>query len=681
MATLAAMTALSTTLSIAQEASTFGLPLGFSAEKMDRTADPRKDFSRYASGRWFEAAKIPGDTVRISPIDQMTRRVEVQVRVILDEAFRTSSSAARGSPRQQVGDHYASGMDVQRITELGVSPLAPEFARIDAIDSPKSLAVELARLNLGFNDVVLAGVGVSTDPSDRTRYAVYAAESGLTVPSNDVYLAPAMAPVRLGLLKFITDAFVLAGVPSDAAATQAKKIVEIETAVAAKKLAPVDMADPAKALKRMSYEDLKLLAPAVDWDAYMAELGVALPTEVVVANREALRERSRLLAEQPLADTKVYLRWELLRRAMPYLPPAFIEANYAFLRVMYGNLETPPREKLIAAELTSRLGQPLSQLYVEKHFGPQTRKAAEDLVARVRSQFRMRLVANQWLTPETRKVAIEKLDRASIKVGYPDIWIDHSKVQIRRDDYLGNALRVNEFRARRDNARLGKPVVEDRFADARATLPISVNAAYDPSRNGIDIPAAFLQPPMYDPQADAAVNYCALGAVIGHEITHGFDSQGRLYDAAGNVRDWWAPADVKHFNAQAGKLVAQANAFEVLPGLHANGALAVGENLADVGGVSLAYAALKAHLRVSPKENVKIDGLSQDQRCFIAWAQGWAEKSNEGWLRQVTATDPHPPGKYRASAPSKHEAAFYKAFGIRKGDPMWLDPKDRAAIW
>jgi putative endopeptidase len=681
IATFAAMTALGAGLSIAQEAPTFGFPLGFSVDKMDRGADPRKDFSRYAAGRWLDAAQIPGDTVRISPIDQMTRRVEGQVRAIMEEASRTNSSSARGSPRQQVGDHYAAGLDVKRITELGVSPLAPEFARIDAIDGPKSLAVVLARLSQLLNDPVLAGAGVTTDPADRTRYAIVAGEPGLTVPSNDVYLAPAMAPVRVGLLKFIADVFVLAGVPIDAATAQAKKVLEIETAVAARKLTPVEMADPAKILQRMSYADLKLLTPAVDWDAYLAQLDIEPPAEVVVANRAALRERSRLVAELPLADTKVYLRWELLRRAMPYLPPAFIEANYAFSRAIYGKLDIPPREKLVAAELSARLGQPLSQLYVEKHFSPETRKAAEDLVMRVRAQFRQRLVANRWLTPETRKYAIEKLDKASIKVGYPDDWIDYSKVDIRRDDYLGNALRLNEFRARRENVRLGKPVVEDRFADARATLPIIVNAAYDSGRNGIDIPAAFLQPPMYDPKADAAVNYCALGAVIGHEITHGFDSQGRLYDAVGNLRDWWAPEDARRFNAQAGKLVAQANAFEVLPGLHANGALAVGENLADVGGVSLAYAALQLHLRQRPKENMKIDGLSQDQRCFVAWAQIWADKANEGWLRQVTATDPHPPGAYRASAPSRHEPAFYRAFKIRKGDPLWLNPKDRVAIW
>jgi len=681
MVALAATAALATGPSVAEEVPSFGFPFGFSVEKMDRSADPRKDFARYASGRWLDAARIPGDTVRISPLDQMSRRVDEQVRVILEEASRTSGSAPRGSPRQQVGDHFAAGLDVKRIEALGISPLAAEFARIDAIDGPKALAATLARLVLLLNDPVLAGVGVATDPSDRTRYTVFAIEPELTVPSNEVYLASAMAPVREGLLKYITDVLVLTGVAPDAAAVQAKKIVEIETRVAAKKLDPVDMADPAKLYSRMSYAQLEVLAPAIDWETYLTELGVAPPAELVVTNREALRERSRLVADLPLADAKAFLRWELLRRVIPYLPTAFIEANFAFSRVMYGHLDIPPREKLVAKEIASRLGQPLSQLYVEKHFDAETKQAAEDLVMRVRAQFRHRLEANKWLTPQTRRYAIEKLDKISIKVGYPDAWIDYSKVDIRRDDYLGNALRINEFRARRDLTRLGKPVVEDLFADPAATLPIVINAAYEPSRNGIEIPAAFLQPPMYDPQADAAVNYCALGAVIGHEITHGFDSQGRLYDAVGNVRDWWTPEDAQRFNAQAGKLVAQANSFQVLPGLHANGALAVGENLADVGGVSLAYAALVAHLRESPQLNATIDGLSQDQRCFIAWAQIWADKANEGWLRQVTAADPHPPGRYRARAPAQHEPGFYEAFGIRQGDPMWLDPKERAAIW
>ena len=305
----------------------------------------------------------------------------------------------------------------------------------------------------------------------------------------------------------------------------------------------------------------------------------------------------------------------------------------------------------------------------------------EELVGQVRSEFRDRLERNTWLSEETRRCAMAKLDAARIGVGYPAEWIDTSSVDVRRDDYLGNVLRLNEFLARRDLVRLGGPVKEDGFSIAGSTLPIDMNAVYQSDKNGIEIPAAFLQPPFYDPKADAAVNMCAMGAVIGHEITHGFDSQGRLYDAQGNVRNWWTDADAERFVAEAKKLVRQADAHEVLPGLHANGALAVGENLADAGGLAVAYAALQRRLATRPGERASIDGLSPDQRCFLAWGQLWAEKTNEGALRQGTATDPHPPGNYRGYAAAQHQKAFYGSFGIVDGDPMWLTEKDRIRIW
>jgi len=303
-ALVATAAALAAGPSRAEDVPAFGFPFGFSVEKMDRTADPRTDFARYASGRWIDAARIPGDNVRISPLDQMSLRVEGQIRAILEDASRTSTSAPRGSPRQQVGDHFAAGLDVDRIEAVGISPLAAEFARIDAIDGPQGLAAALARLVLLLNDPVLAGVGVATDPADRTRYTVFAMEPALTVPSNDVYLATEMAAVREGLLQFITAALVLTGVPPDEATVQAHKIVEIETRVARKKLSPVDMADPAKLYTRMSYAQLQSLAPAIDWTTHLAQLGLAPPAELVVTNREALSERSRLLGELPLADLK-----------------------------------------------------------------------------------------------------------------------------------------------------------------------------------------------------------------------------------------------------------------------------------------------------------------------------------------------------------------------------------------
>ena len=349
--------------------------------------------------------------------------------------------------------------------------------------------------------------------------------------------------------------------------------------------------------------------------------------------------------------------------------------------MLYGKDVTPPRAKQVAMGTPNLLGHPLSQFYVAKYMTPESRREVEAMVARVKAQFRARIERNGWLSPETRAQALAKLDKTEIRVGYPSKWIDYTGVVVRRDDYVGNAMRLNEFLVRRELAKLGKPVVLDEFAVPNSTLPIVINAGYDWSWNGIEIPAAFLQPPFYDAKADPAVNFCTMGAVIGHELTHGFDSQGRQYDAKGNVRDWWTQADANRFVAEAGKLAKQADAFEILPGLHLNGAIEVTENLADVGGVAFGYAALQEHLREHPEANRTIDGFTPSQRCFLAWGQLWAAKVNDGALRQLLPVDGHPPGVYRMAAPSQHEKAFFDAFGIRAGDRMWLDPNDRVTIW
>ncbi len=658
----------------------FSFPYGFSTEKMDLTADPRKDFRRYAAGRWMDAAKLPSDTVRISGIDVLVKRVEVQIQSVVDEAARAGATAAKGSPTQQVGDFYVSGMDEKRLTELGVAPLKPELDRIDAIKDRKGLAEALARLSAVTNDTILFGPTVSTDTIDRQRYAVYVVDGNLPL-GLDNYLKPGAQKIRDAYLKRVADYLVLIGSSPDEAKASAAKILAIETRIAGKKLTPVEKRDPAKRFARMRYEELKGMLGSVDLDAYFAALGLPTGGEIIVQELAPMRERNALLTELPLADTKTYLRWELLRRTSAYLTPEFVAINKTFSDAIYGNVDLPPRSQLVALEVAGALGHPLGQLYVAKYSSPETRKAAEDLVARVKAEFRGRIEKSAWLSPPTRREALTKLDAMQVRVGYPAQWIDYRGVEIRRDDYFGNVLRINEFKTRRDVTRLGKPVKEGTFVVPGSTLPTVVNAAYQPSLNSIEIPVAFLQAPFYDAQADAAVNFCSLGAVIGHEFTHGFDSMGRLYDAKGNLRDWWTAADAKHFAAEAQKLVKQAAAVEVLPGLHINGELSVGENLADVGGVSLAHSALQQYLRAHPKENRKIDGMNPSQRCHLAWAQMWADKSNEGYLRQTLPVDGHPPGVYRMLAPAQHDGSFYEAFGIRAGDAMWFDPKNRVAIW
>ena len=658
----------------------FGFPLSFSVEKMDPTADPRKDFTRYAAGRWLDVATIPGDGLQISGFVVMVKAVEAQLQAILKDAAGSSAGAPKGSPQQQVGDFYASGMDEKRLADLGVNPLKAEFDRIAAIDNPQALAQALARFQLMTMDAALVGLEVGTDPEDRSRYTIYAGDGDLHM-GRDNYLKPEFQRVRDGYVTFVTDSLVLAGRPPEDARAAAAKILAFDTRIARKKLTAVERSDPHKRFVRTSYADFKRLLSNLDVDALFRALGLPIGHEVIVVEGAALGERNAMLAEYPWRDTHTYLQWELLRRTSAHLTPALLGPSLAFARVLYGNVDMPPRTLIVGGEVPKVLGHPLAQLYVAKHFPAETRRAVEDLVGRVRAEFRRRIETNAWLSPATRDEALRKLDKVAITVGHPSAWIDYSPVDIRRDDYFGNVARLHEHRVRRSLAKLGRPVTEDQFAIPGATLPIDVNAAYSPDKNNIEIPAAFLQPPFYDAKADPAVNYCSIGAVIGHELTHGFDSSGRMYDASGNVRDWWTSDDAKRFVEEAGKLVAQASAFEALPGLRLNGALEVGENLADAGGVALGYAALQTYLRDHPSANRPVDGFTPAQRCFLAWGQLWADKTKEGALRQTLPVDGHPPGIYRAFAPSQHERGFYEAFGIRAGDRMWLDEAKRAVIW
>lgn len=661
-------------------AGNFGFPLTFSPSKMDLGADPRQDFRRYAGGRWLDAATIPADSLEISGYNVMAKAVEAQLMDLLQEASRNSAGAPKGSPQQQVGDFYASGMDVERLRAFGIKPIQADLDRLAKIDGPTALAQALARMMLVTGEpVVLAGI-VSPMLQDRTRNGIYLGDAGLPL-GTDNYLRPEAQPVREAYVRKLTGYLLIAGWTPDAAKATAERALAIETRIARTKLSPVEARDPRKRYASMPYAEARQLLSSVDLDAYFRALGLPTGGEVTLVEPAALRERNAVLAQSSPVETRAYLQLELVRKMAPFLTPAFDGPDAAFDVALYGKDVTPPRDKQITAQVPTVLGHPISQLYVARYLSAQTRRDVEAMVGRIKSEFRARIERNGWLAPETRAEALAKLDRTQISVGYPTKWIDYTPVEVRRDDYAGNAMRINEYSTRRELAKFGKPVERDQFATPRYTLPIVINAAYDSTSNGIEIPAAFLQPPFYDAKADPAVNYCTMGAVIGHELTHGFDSQGRQYDAGGNVRDWWKPDDARRFVGEAAKLARQADAFEILPGLRLNGALEVTENLADVGGVALGYAALQSHLRDTPADNRTIEGFTPPQRCFLAWAQLWADKMNEGAMRQNLPTDGHPPGIYRMAAPAQHEKGFYDAFGIRSGDRMWLDPNDRVAIW
>jgi len=655
--------------------------LEFSVDKMDLSVDPRQDFYHFAAGRWLDAVEIPNDRLRVTTIEELSRAVSKQLQHILEQAAANNADAEKGSPLQQMGDFYASGMDEARLKSLGITPLQPSLDTIDAIDSPQALAQALAELGLMTDDAILFAAAVKTDIQDSSVYGVIAGGAELGMPSSDDYLNKDKAANREAYLNYVAANFELLGNPSDQAMSEAHTVLEMETRLAGSSLTPVEMADPNKLFTAMTMEELESLLSNFDLQTYLEAIGLPAVGKVTVFDRKKLAELNRVLKDYSLADIKILLRWSVLRQLKKALSPVFDASGMAYLNARYGKIEQLPRSEQVTLLVPTLFGHPLSQLYVDEYFTGDSRKRVEVMVAKIKSLFRQRLEVNTWLSEATRDAAIEKLDRLTIDVGYPGEWIDYSSVEVRRDDFFGNVVRRNQFNAQRNLDKLGEPVKEDGFSSPGATLPIDINAAYSPSKNKIEIPAAFLQPPFFNPTLDEAVNYCSIGAVIGHEMTHGFDSIGRLYDADGNLRDWWTEEDAAKFIKQTQKLVEQADAYQVLPGLHLNGKLTVTENLADLGGISLAYEGLQSYLQEQPDANKKIDGYTPQQRCFLAWAQVWASKSREALSRQLAETDAHSPGPYRTFAPSQHEAGFFEAFSIVPGDPVWRAEADRVTIW
>ncbi len=658
----------------------FGLPRGFSVKKMNRKANPARDFVDFSSGAWNRKSHLTPELLQISPLVVVTKVVGSQVETVLEDARLRSTKAAKGTPLQQVGDFYAAGMDEARLKQLGAEPIRPELEKLADVDSPAKFARACSDWSGRLNEPIYGSLLVSPDLRDRSRYSLFLADGALGL-SSDNYTRPEFAALRSAYLDRIQGMLELYGIPTTEARAQATAYLEAETRLAGKKLTPAQRSDPNKAFRKLSWEEAVAAYPALDLAGQLAHLKLGKPDGVWILGPDGVAERNALVAEGNWKQLREHLRIAVLLKAAGYLGPDFEAVNYKFSKALYGEVKDSPRPDKQAYITAQTLGHPLSRLYVARYFPAERRKSVEDMLHRVRQEFRQRIVNNRWLQPETQKQALIKLDAVEISVGYPDEWIDHSSIDVRRDDYLGSIFRINQFLFARNLAQMGKPVKVDRFASAGATLPIDVNAAYSPDSNKIEIPAAFLQSPFYDSRADMAVNLGTLGAVIGHELTHGFDSSGRLYDAQGNVRDWWTPADSQHFEQENQKLVEQANGFEILPGLHLNGPLESGENLADVGGVALGYAALQTYLREHPQERKLRDGLTPEQRYFVAWSQLWAEKTVEQAIRQLNVSDGHPPGRYRQSQPARHEAGFFKAYGIKAGDPLWMDEKKRVNVW
>lgn len=504
------------------------------------------------------------------------------------------------------------------------------------------------------------------------------ARAGLGLPDRDYYLTDAFAKQREAYVSHITRMLTLLGeTPADAKA-HAATILEVETVLAKASKSRTDLRDPIANYHKFSVAELPTKYAALPLRAFFEASGLGSLSELVVRQPEFFAALNQLIKDRPLEDWKTYLRWHVLRNAAPYLHAAAENESFAFYgTVLSGQQTQEPRWQRAAKIIDSQIGEALGQLFVEKYFPPTARARMNDLVENLKAVVRDRLKALEWMTEATRAKALAKFDRFTQKIGYPEKFRDYSSVEIRRDDLLGNVRRAAIFESKRELARVGRPVDKTEWG----MTPQTVNAYFNPLQNEIVFPAGILQPPFFDTTLDDAVNYGAIGVVIGHEITHGYDDQGRKYDADGNLNDWWTEADAKAFEARAQKLVDQYSGYEALPGLKVNGKLTLGENIADLGGTSIAYEALERALAKDPPKRSKIDGFTPEQRFFLSLAQLWRTNWREAELRRRITVDPHSPGQFRAIGPHVNLQAFYDAFDIKKGARMWRAPELRAKIW
>jgi len=648
----------------------------FSVAYMDRTVAPAADFYRYAAGQWLKDNPVPSDKARWAAFTELAERNWYLIHTLLDTATADLAAPAH-SPRHEVGAFFAAAMDTNRIEQLGLAPLAQELQQIDQLQSTTNLFALLA----DFHQRGIGGlftVGFGADAKNSAIYAVELWQAGLSLPDRDYYLADSFAEKLRLYRAHVQKMFVLLGEQPTEAEAHAATVLALETELARASRSRVDLRDPNKNYNKFTGGELAARTPALAWNVYFADRQVAGPAYEIVGQPEFFDTVNRLVAQRSLADWKVYLRWHLVHGSAAYLPAAFEQEHFNYFgKILSGQPEQEPRWKRSAHLLDGTIGEALGQLYVERYFPPEAKARMNELVENLKAVFQRRLARVPWMTDATRAKALAKFARFTQKIGCPDKFRDYSALTIRRDDLLGNVRRAAAFESHREIVRVGQPVDRTEWG----MTPETVNAYFNAQLNEIVFPAGLLQPPFFDVTMDDAVNYGGIGVVIGHEMTHGYDDQGRQFDAEGNLNDWWSEADAKAFNDRAQQVVNEYNAFEALPGVHVNGKLTVGENLADLGGVNIAYEALQDALAKDPLKRKPIDGLTPEQRFFISFAQIWRINIRDAEALRLVTVDPHAPGRFRAFGPLLNVQAFYEAFAIPPGSAMWLPPEKRALVW
>ncbi|MBS0360833.1 MAG: peptidase M13 [Proteobacteria bacterium] len=643
---------------------------GFDLAGRDTATAPGQDFFQYANGTYQKALVIPGDRVSYGAFDALTVLSQDRLHALLGKAAAEKSAAG---DQAKVGALYRSFMDEAKVDTLGAKPLSADLAAIKAAKTKADVARLMGKSQHVFGGSIF-GASVQVDGKDPDHYAVYLNQAGLNLPDRDYYLEASFAKQKTAYEAYVARMLALMKWPSPAAS--AKAVVAFETDIAKASWTKVDQRDDNKMYNPEETAKLAALAPGFNWTAFMAGAGLAKVDHVVVQEKTAFPKIAEIYAKAPLGTIKAWQAFSLADQAAPYLSKPFVDARFDFRgKVLTGQQQQRPRWKRGVQLVDSQIGEALGKVYVDAYFSPEAKAKALALVGDIRTAMKGRIERLDWMSPATKQKAVEKLAAFTVKIGYPDKWRDYSKLTVREDDLYGNVNRATTFDWDFRAARLGGPVDRAEWG----ITPPTINAYYNPTGNEIVFPAAILQPPFFDPDGDPAVNYGAVGGVIGHETTHGFDDQGRLYDGTGRLTDWWTPEDAKKFAAEAAKLGKQYGAFEVLPGAKINGDLTMGENIADLGGLLLALDAYHASLHGRPAPI--IDGLTGDQRVFLGWAQVWRGKTRDDAMRQQLVSDPHSPEKARVDIPMRNVDAFYAAFGVKPGDPMYIAPENRVRIW
>ncbi|MCC2959984.1 M13 family peptidase [Massilia sp. IC2-278] len=651
------------------------LSAGIATEYIESSVRPQDDFFEYLNGKWLKNVEIPADKSSWGSFMELRENTLPQIRGIIEKA--AAGNPAAGTDAQRIGDFWASFMDEARLEQLGVTPLSSELGKIAAIKDKSELPAVLARLGkIGVN--VPFDFGIHQDNKDSTKYVADIYQGGLGMPDRDYYLKTddaKLADVKAKYLTHIEKTLTLAGDKN--AAANAKAIVDFETELAKVQWTKVELRDPIKAYNKVNLADMAKIAPNYDWATWLQTAGITGKTDYVIVSQPTYLKGFAELSNKTSLDTwKAYLAMHLVDSYSSYLSKAFVDQRFDFYgKTLSGVTQIEPRWKRGVGVVERAQGEAVGKLYVAEHFPAERKARMETLVKNLLVAYKQSIDKLDWMSPATKKEAQAKLAKFTPKIGYPNKWKDYSALVVKRDDLVGNVMRSRVVESDRELNKLGKPIDREEWG----MTPQTINAYYNPEMNEIVFPAAILQPPFFDANADDAVNYGGIGAVIGHEISHGFDDQGAQYDGDGNLRDWWSPSDHKNFKAKTKMLVEQYNAFEPLPGYHVNGELTLGENIADNSG--LAIAAKAYQISLNGKKAPVINGLTGEQRLYMGWAQVWRSKMREPAQIAQVKTDPHSPGQYRANGTLKNQPGFYEAFKVKQGDKMYLAPKDRVIIW